>query len=71
MVALRFRSYRGQPVFPMVAKDTPAACMVTASSFSGSAPSSGPIRGKVGVHDVEEERDLQSVDGAKMSTESR
>src|SRR6476660_6732329 len=45
MVALRLRSYLGQPGSPLVANATQAACMVLASSCGGSPPRSGPKSG--------------------------
>ena len=45
MVALRLRSYLGQPQAPLVANATQAACIVSARCCGGSAPRSGPKTG--------------------------
>ena len=49
IVALRLRSYFGQPGSPVAAKAIHAACMVCASSWGGSFPSSGPKSGASGA----------------------
>jgi hypothetical protein len=48
-----------------VAKETQAACMVSASSCGAPAASIGPKSGGVFAQGVEDEGDLQPVDGAE------
>jgi len=65
IVALPLRSYFGHPGSPVVAKETQAACMVSASSCGAPAASIGPKSGGVFAQGVEDEGDLQPVDGAE------
>ena len=71
MVALRLRSYLGQPGSPLVAKATQARVHGVGELLRRVCPEQRPEQRDVLAQGVEDEGDLQRVDGAEAPAELR